>query len=43
MIIYGTSYNGHNLVINERIWIHRMAKAIEYDEPLINYCRQLFY
>ena len=40
---YGTSYNGHNLVINgEEYGLIRMAKAIEYDETLIKYCNQLF-
>ena len=40
---YGTSYNGHNLVINgEEYGLIRMAKAIEYDEPLIKYCNKLF-
>jgi len=40
---YGTSYNGHNLVINgEEYGLIRMAKTIEYDEPLNKYCNQLF-
>ena len=40
---YGTSYNGHNLVINvEEYGLIRMEKAIEYDKPLIKYCNQLF-
>ena len=40
---YGTSYIGHNLVINgEEYGLIRIAKAIEYDEPLTKYCNQLF-
>ena len=40
---YGTSYNGHNLVINGvEYWLIKMAKTIEYDKPLIKYCNQLF-
>ena len=38
-----TSYNDNNLVIKgEEYGLIRMAKAIEYDEPLIKYCNQLF-
>ena len=33
---YGTSYNGHNLVINgEEYGLIRMSKAIGFDKPLI--------